>query len=526
MVRLGIDFGTTNTVVVCSDRGRYPLVPHVAETSIGPVARETFPSLIAYDRQEKRFLFGAQAERCLYLPGAEERFAMLPSLKRLLRNYADGLRIGRDIVEGGFDLGEVLREFAQAVAASIHASGLFEPGEELEAVLTWPANANGAQRYITRQAFREAGFRVLSGLNEPSAAAIEFADRLALGNRTKARHVSASVAVFDLGGGTFDISLVKVNGIEFNVIDSTGIELLGGDDFDTVLARLFVRKLKWEWESLRLFQRTLLLAQARQQKESIGTGGDRSLTLSPRDLGLKGKICTVGVPAYFKELRALLQPAMDKLRALINGLAASHAGIDTDSLDAIYLVGGSARLPLIPQMLAEAFPQTRQIISDKPFSSTAMGAAIHSSEEIRLHDILGRTFGVIRLQDCGRKEYFAPIFPAGMPLPDLDSGPCLHTVEYGPQHNIGHLRYLECSAVDPEGRPAEGVRPWSEAVFPYDPAIPVGLGLSPDHIVPRPDLEDKSVRETYACDADGVITVKIQRRCDNQSLSCEIFKAS
>lgn len=525
MIRLGIDYGTTNTVVVCSDRGRYPVVPHRAETSVGPVARETFPSLIAFDRQEERFLFGAQAERCLYLPGAEERYGVIPSLKRLLRDYAQGVRVGQDIVYGGFDLGEVLGGFAQAVAGSIRGSGLFEAGEELGAVLTWPANANGAQRYITRQAFKEAGFRVLAGLNEPSAAAIEFADRLALGNRTKARRVSASVAVFDLGGGTFDVSLVKVNGIEFNVLDSSGIELLGGDDFDAILARQFARKMKVDFESLRPFQRVLLLAQARQQKESIGTGAGRSLSVSPPDLGIKGKVCTVAVSTYFKELRPLLAPAMEKLRALVNGSAARDAGISADSLDAIYLVGGSARLPLIPQMLAEQFPNTKQILSDKPFSSTAMGAAIHSGEEIRLHDILGRTFGVIRLLDYGRKEYFAPIFPAGMPLPDLNSGPCLRTIEYGPHHNIGHLRYLECSTVDPEGRPAEGVRQWSDAVFPYDPAIPVGGHICPDQIVSRPDLEDKAVRETYSCDADGVITVNIQRQCDHQSLSCEIFKA-
>ena len=95
MAYLGIDYGTTNTVVVCSDRGRYPLVPHIAETAIGPITRETFPSLIAYDRKKDRFLFGAEAERSLYSPGAAERFAVLPSMKRLLRDYAEGVLVGR-----------------------------------------------------------------------------------------------------------------------------------------------------------------------------------------------------------------------------------------------------------------------------------------------------------------------------------------------------------------------------------------------------------------------------------------------
>jgi hypothetical protein len=165
------------------------------------------------------------------------------------------------------------------------------------------------------------------------------------------------------------------------------------------------------------------------------------------------------------------------------------------------------------------------VVSDKPFSSAAMGAAIHKGEEVRLHDILGRTFGVMRLADFGRREFFAPIFPAGMKLPESDTAPCTHTVQYNPHHNIGHLRYLECAGVDGEGRPAEGVRPWSEAVFPYDPAIPVGGSLTADAIVHRPDLEHAPVRETYSCDTDGVITVNIQRCCDGQGLSCEIFRA-
>jgi molecular chaperone DnaK (HSP70) len=525
MVRLGVDYGTTNTVVVCSDRGRYPVVPHIAETSVGPVARETFPSLVVYDRDKDRFLFGAHAERSLYAPGAAERFGVIQSLKRLLRNYGEGQRVGWDMVPSGYDPGMVLRAFAEAVAASVRKSGLFDADEEVEAVITWPAHANGAQRFLTRRSFREAGFRVIAGLNEPSAAAIEFADRMVRGNRAKARKLSLSIAVFDLGGGTFDVSLVKIDGADFTVLDAAGIEELGGDDFDLVLARLFTGKMKIELDELRPFQRTLLVSHARQQKESISSGAVRSLTFSPQDIGLSGRVCTVGVPFYFQQLEVLLQPALEKLLALVNGPAARAAGISSESLNAIYLVGGSSKLPLIPRKVAERFPKTQLVITDKPFSSTAMGAAIHSSEEVRLHDILGRTFGVVRLSEHGRREYFCPIFPAGIPLPKPGFPPLQHSVTYSPEHNIGHLRYLECSAVDQEGQPAEGVRLWSETIFPYDPSIPVGGHLAPQGIVPRPDLLDKLVQETYSCDQDGVITVNIRRCCDGQSLSCEIFRS-
>ena len=102
-MRLGIDYGTTNTVVVCSDRGRYPVVLHMTETAIGPVAREVFPSAVVYDRHTGRLIFGADVERCLCRPGAEEQYALIESPKRLMRDYAEGMRFRRDIRPEGFD---------------------------------------------------------------------------------------------------------------------------------------------------------------------------------------------------------------------------------------------------------------------------------------------------------------------------------------------------------------------------------------------------------------------------------------
>ena len=523
MARLGIDYGTTNTVVVCSDRGRYPVVPHLAETAIGPVAREVFPSLAAYDRENGRFVFGSEVERCMARPGAEERYGLIRSLKRLIRDYTEGVRFAQDIVPGGFDPAAVLTAFLESLRESVRGSGLLPADEPLEAVITWPANANGAQRYLTRHCFRQAGFGVLSTLNEPTAAAIEFADRMARGNRMEARKLDLSIGVFDLGGGTFDVSLVRIGGSEFTVVDSAGIERLGGDDFDDVLARMFARQLGIEIDALRPFQRTLLLLHARQQKESICTEPVRSLTLHPDDLGLRGAPCTVPVLAFFEEIERLLVPALARMEALVNGPAARRAGID-GALNAVYLVGGSTRLPLVPKLIASRFPGVRLIMTDKPFSAIAMGAAIQSTEDVQLHEVLARTFGVLRLADGGVREYFDAVFPGGTKLPERGGLPLEHSIEYGPRHNIGHLRYMECSAIGADGWPAEGVREWSDVLFPYDPQIPAGHKLTSDQIVARDNLADKRVRETYSCDADGVITVRIRRECDGMTGCYEVFR--
>jgi molecular chaperone DnaK (HSP70) len=519
-----VDFGTTNTVAVSSDRGRYPVIPHVVDTAIGQVIREIFPSLLAYEHDTGRFLYGPEAERCLARPDAERRYSVIRSIKRLLRDYVGGGRIGHDVHPGGFDTTEVLTGFATALRESVRRSGLFPATEALQAVITWPANANGAQRYITRQCFREAGFEVIGTLNEPTAAAIEFADRSARGNRLAARKLSAAVAIFDFGGGTFDCSLVRIAGSDFAVIDAAGIEELGGDDLDRMLAELFAGKLRLDLQALTRVQREQLLRHACQQKESISSGSVRSLVLIPSDIGLRGNTCTVRVSDYFDRLRPAITPAVGMLSGLVNGPSARAAGVTAETLDAIYLVGGSSKLPLVAEMIAARFPGARIVMTDKPFTATAMGAAIHSAERLTLRDILSRHFGVLRLADHGRREFFAPIFRAGTRLPVPGSTPLERTVEYSPRHNIGHLRYFECAGVDDTGRPTAGVRAWSDVLFPYDPTIPIDRKVAPADIGDRKDLADDRICETYTCDSDGVITVRVDRSRDGQSRLYEIFR--
>jgi molecular chaperone DnaK (HSP70) len=524
MARLGIDFGTTNTVVVCSDRGRYPVVPHAVETAIGRVVRDIFPSLLAYDHERGGLLYGPDAERCLTAPGADRRYSVMRSIKRLLRDYVGAGRIGYDVRPDGFDTMQVLTGFGVALRESVRRSGLFDRAEPVEAVITWPANANGAQRYVTRQCFKEAGFEVVGTLNEPTAAAIEFADRMVHGNRTAARKFSGAVVIFDFGGGTFDCSLVRIASSEFTVIDTAGIEDLGGDDLDRVLAQVFAEKLRLDLNQLPRVQREWLLRHACQQKESISSGSVRSLMLIPSDVGLQGEPCTVRVADYSERVRRVIAPAVDRLWMLVTGAAARAAGVSPERLDGIYLVGGSSKLPLVGELIARRFPQVPLLMTDKPFTATAMGAAIYSGERVTLRDILSRHFGVLRLADHGRREYFAPIFDAGTRLPAHGSVPLEHTVEYSPRHNIGHLRYWECAAVDAAGQPAAGARAWSDVLFPYDPSIPIERRLTPAEIGDRADLAAHDVCETYSCDSDGVITVRLTRASDGQSRCYEIFR--
>jgi hypothetical protein len=231
----------------------------------------------------------------------------------------------------------------------------------------------------------------------------------------------------------------------------------------------------------------------------------------------------VPVADFFERLRPLLSDAVSEMERILWSSAASKIGAP-DALDAIYLVGGSSRLPLVARMVAERFPSARIVVSDKPFTSVAMGAAIVAADRMRVSDIIGRHFGVIRLKDGGRREYFSPIFRSGTRIPGRGEPPLEIEVAYSPRHNIGHLRYLECSRLGMNELPEGDARRWSDILFPYDPAIPPERPLRPSEVVETDRLSCTNVVERYWCDSDGVITVKLERRADGSNRTFEISR--
>ncbi|NLH18231.1 MAG: Hsp70 family protein [Phycisphaerae bacterium] len=535
MVRLGIDFGTTNTVAAIFDRGLFSVVLHQAQTRRGTIVQEIFPSAILVYPQTHQRWFGLEADRKFVEMGASSDLIFIPSLKRELRNYMEGKSLSPnsacDSKNGGagqsdcdLDLADLFTDFLRALADSIRRSQMLDESEPLETVITWPAHSNGAQRHITRECFRRAGFRVINALNEPTASAVELADCLTGGKRNGKSEDPYAVAVFDLGGGTFDASVVRIEGHDFHVVTSGGIELLGGDDFDRILLEMFEAKLDLPSESISALTRHALLRQARAQKELISTGTVKSLFLNPQDFGLRGKTISLPVDLYRERICPLLDQAVSMLREVIQSAAAKWPGMNggIEPLT-IYLVGGSSKLPFVSEMVSGAFPGSRVILSDKPFQSVALGAAICAADRISYHEVFARHFGLIRLKDHGQTEIFDTIFPAGTPIPRRGESPLEKVVRYRPAHNIGHLRYLECTSLGPDGMPLRGVRTWSDILFPYDPNCPLSAPVSKNDIIPTNQFNHLEVSEIYRCDSDGVITVEIQNPARNESRRFEIF---
>lgn len=541
MAIIGVDFGTTNTVISLHDRGTFPVVPHTIQTRIGRVNHEVFPSTIYWSRRTGQLSFGLEAERAAQTGGANDGFE-IRSLKRLLGHYHEGLELPNAPVR--LLVKDLLVGFLKAVRASCMASGLFSAGEAgvreglkpasipgspasgepLEALVTWPAHANGAQRAVTREAFREAGFVVTATLNEPTAAAIEYADRATNGNARAARNLTETIAVFDFGGGTFDASLLEIRKGVYQVIDTVGIEALGGDDLDRVLADMFVEKLGTTVDALPEARRAMLLGQSRAQKEALGTRTTPTLLMDPRDIGLSGTPVAVPSVKYLERIRPMVQPAVDRLGQLVDRAIARGALSSRDAITAIYLVGGSSRLPLVQQMVSERFPGLKVISTHKPFSSIAVGAAISGSRKLDVKEIFSRHFGVVRLLEGGRREYFHTIFEAGTRLPRLGQPLLERTAAYSPRHNIGHLRFFECSELGEDGLPRGKVREWSDVLFPYDPHLDVQSTLAPTAVKQTDELVHTQVQECYRCDADGVITVELSRLSDGKTRRFEIYR--
>src|SRR5262245_40767326 len=275
-MKLGVDFGTTRVVVAAVDRGNYPILTF--ETRDGTA--DWFPPLVALRGAERRFGWDAWAAQ------GEPDWTVVRSLKRVLEDAGTETCLE---VDGA--LYPLMDLFTGMTTELRRALGL---GDPLEVMLGVPANANANQRFLTIEAFRRAGFQVLGLLNEPSAAAIEFGHSQKLAGR---------LLVYDLGGGTFDASLVDLDERIHTVAASEGIATLGGDDFDHLLAELVVGDpALGNLSTAEMFR---LLEECRRQKEALHPN-TRKITVDLDHVRDGWGQVTTAVALYYERCRPLV----------------------------------------------------------------------------------------------------------------------------------------------------------------------------------------------------------------------------
>ena len=491
-MRVGIDFGTTRIVVAAVDRGNYPVVAF--ETPSGD-RKEWFPSLVAV--REGRFLYGWQAWAAQEDPGS----TIVRSLKRFLPEAGPQSQV--DIGGARAAMLDLLTGLAASLReALIECLPGIKAGDPLEAILGVPANANGNQRFLTAEAFRRAGFDVQGLLNEPSAASIEFGH-----SPSASAKPQELIAVYDLGGGTFDASLVEVADQRHEVLANEGIPALGGDDFDEVLADLALEAAglsEAECDSLSQGEMFRLHEEAREKKEALAPTS-RRLQVDLDRVRQGWPVAVVSVADFY----ARSQPLIDETIHAVDDLLAGQQ----DRVAAIYVTGGGSDLPMVARALKERFGRKVKR-SQYARSATAIGLAIRADTQAgyQLREKFTRNFGVWREADAGRRVIFDPLFLKGTPLPAAGDLPLSVTRQYYPAHNIGHFRYLECSHTSSDGRPAGEVMMWDEILFPFDPALRNRFDLDKLEVVQLDWAPPQEVQEKYECDSSGTVTVTISNR--------------
>jgi molecular chaperone DnaK (HSP70) len=488
-MRLGIDFGTTHTVAAVVDRGNYPVVSFEWG--------DAMPSMAAVRAADGDVLYGAAAAAVARDPG----HVVLRSFKRLLSGAGP-----LTLVEAGERqvlLADLLAGYFRHLREEIvHRSNAgARAGEPLEVAVSVPANASNDQRFLTIDAFHRAGFEVLALLNEPSAAGFEYAHRFR-GTVTSKREY---VLVYDLGGGTFDCSLIHMAGRVNEVLTSAGEPRLGGDDFDEAILDLAVARSRRK-RSLKPRDRAELLEECRLQKESIGPN-TRRIVLDHPALGEEPLV--LPVDAVYAACTPVVERTMAALDEVMRDPRREQDAVGWNELAGLYVVGGASSFPLVYRHLRERFGQGRVRRSPHPFAATAIGLANFLDDEAgyELSDALTRHFGVWREADLGREVAFDAIFAKDTRLPRIDEPPLLATRRYRPAHNLGHYRFVECGKLR-EGRPDGNLAPWDEIRFPFDPTLREHGDLAAVD-VRRLDAEGPEIEERYRCTAAGTFEVTL-----------------
>jgi len=384
MRAIGIDLGTTNSVAAVADGGRPRALTNRDNEALTP-------SVVSYYKQRGKDVGEMVVGRQAINNAARDPANTVFSIKRLMgRQYGDR-RVDEVQQRYGFQLAPAPKpddedqgvrvllagkahtpvEISAMVLKQIKADAERALGEPVtHAVITVPAYFEERQRHATAEAGKLAGLTVLEIIDEPTAAALAFG----LGKEEQQHRI----LVYDLGGGTFDISLIQMYNNNYAVLEIQGDNWLGGDDFDQKVTGHMVEWIKSEYDHDPLSRPGFLMrakpeAEKAKKALSVQQRTDVLWPFSVPDVGMIDMQMELTREQFEDDIRDMLERTIELVQTALR-----NQTLGPEDITAVLLVGGSTAIPLVRTLLAEVFGENKIRVDVNPMECVALGAAVRA----------------------------------------------------------------------------------------------------------------------------------------------------